>query len=64
MNRQEELMKDWSLERQVTALNIVSSNFCLFKKYSAEQLLTLALCNRDAFDLFAAILADKKRNKE
>ena len=61
MNRQEELMKDWSLERRVEALHIVS-NFCLLKKYSVEQLMTLQ-SNRDAFDLLAAMLIDMANEK-
>ena len=61
MNRQEELMKDWSLKRQVAALHIVS-NFCLLKKYSVEQLMTLQ-SNRDAFDLLAAMLIDMANEK-
>ena len=63
MNHQKKLMKDWSLERQATAMDIVSCNFRLFKKYSPEELMKLALSNRDAFDLFGAILLDMANEK-
>jgi hypothetical protein len=41
MTHQEELMKDWSLERQVKALSIVAPNLHLFMEYNPEQLMAL-----------------------
>lgn len=61
MTHQEELMKDWSLERRVKALFAVSSNFPLFTEYSPEELMTLQQNNRDAFDLFEAMMMDIRR---
>jgi hypothetical protein len=58
MTHQEELMKDWSLERQVKALSIVAPNLHLFMKYNPEQLMALSRSNRDAFDLFTSIMMD------
>ena len=51
MTHQKELMKDWSLERQVEALSIVAPNLRFFKKYSSEELMALRQSNQDAFDL-------------
>jgi hypothetical protein len=65
MTHQKELMKDWSLERQVKALSIVAPNLHLFMKYNPEQLMVLSHSNRDAFDLFASIMMDiSKRMKQ
>jgi hypothetical protein len=65
MTHQEELMKDWSLERQVKALSIVAPNLHLFMKYNPEQLMVLSHSNRNAFDLFASIMMDtSKRMKQ
>jgi hypothetical protein len=61
MTHQEELMKDWSLERQVKALSIVAPNFSLFMKYNPEQLMALSHSNRDAFDLFASMIMDASK---
>ncbi len=41
MTHQKELMKDWSLERQVKALSIVAPNLHLFMEYNPEQLMAL-----------------------
>jgi hypothetical protein len=41
MTHQEELMKDWSLERRVKALSVVAPNLRLFMKYNPEQLMAL-----------------------
>jgi hypothetical protein len=59
MTHQKELMKDWSLERQVEALSIVAPNLRLFMKYSSEELMALRQSNQDAFDLFASIMMDQ-----
>jgi hypothetical protein len=65
MTHQEELMKDWSLERQDKALSIVAPNLHLFMKYNPEQLMALSHNSRDAFDLFASIMMDtSKRMKQ
>ena len=61
MTHQEELMKDWSLERQVKALSIVAPNLHLFMKYNPEQLMALSHSNRDAFDLFASMIMDASK---
>ena len=58
MTHQEELMKDWSLKRRFEVLFTVCSNFYRFMKYSPEELMTLQQNNRDAFDLFEAIMID------
>ena len=59
MTHQKELMKDWSLERQVEALSIVAPNLRLFMKYNPEELMALRQSNQDAFDLFASIMMDQ-----
>jgi hypothetical protein len=59
MTHQEELIKDWSLERQVKALSIVAPNLHLFMKYNPKQLRALRHGNQDAFDLFALIIIDR-----
>ena len=59
MTHQEELMKDWSLERRVKALSVVAPNLRLFMKYNPEQLMALRHSNQDAFDLFASIMMDQ-----
>lgn len=59
MTHQEELIKDWSLERQVKALSIVAPNLRLFMKYNPEELIALMQSNQDAFDLFASIMMDQ-----
>jgi hypothetical protein len=59
MTHQKELMKDWSLERQVEALSIVAPNLRLFMKYSSEELMALRQSNQDAFDLFVSIMRDQ-----
>jgi hypothetical protein len=61
MTHQEELMKDWSLERQVEALSIVAPNLSLFMEYNAEQLMALRRSNQDAFDLFASMIMDASK---
>ena len=58
MTHQEELMKDWSLERQLKALSIVAPKIKLFMKYNPKQLMALRRSNQDAFDLFASIIMD------
>ncbi|MCA2626001.1 MAG: hypothetical protein IM507_22790 [Microcystis sp. M20BS1] len=64
MTHQKELMKDWSLERQVEALSIVASNLRFFMKYNSEELMALRQSNQDAFDLFAAIVVDQIDNDQ
>ena len=59
MTHREELMKDWSLRRQVEALSIVAPNLRLFMKYNPEELMVLRQSNQDAFDLFASIMMDQ-----
>jgi hypothetical protein len=59
MTHQKELMKDWSLERQVEALSIVAPNLRFFMKYNPEELMALRQSNQDAFDLFASIMMDQ-----
>jgi hypothetical protein len=59
MTHQKELMKDWSLKRQVEALSIVVSNLGLFMKYNPEELMALRQNNQDAFDLFVSIMKDQ-----
>jgi hypothetical protein len=59
MTHQKELMKDWSLERQVEALSIVAPNLRLFMKYNPEELMALRQSNQDDFDLFASIMMDQ-----
>jgi len=63
MTHQKELMKDWSLERQVEALSIVAPNLRFFKKYSSEELMALRQSNQDAFDLFVSIMRDQVDKK-
>lgn len=59
MTHQEKLMKDWSPERRVEALFIVSSNLHLFMTYDLEQLMLLEQSNQDVFDLFESIMMDQ-----
>ena len=59
MTHEEELTKDWSLERKIEALLIVSSNLPLFMKYNEEELMALQQNNQDAFDLFESIIKDE-----
>ena len=59
MSYQDELMKDWSIERQCHALRKVSSDYLLIARYNQEELLQFAKNNKDAFDLFGAIEMDR-----
>jgi hypothetical protein len=58
MSYQDELMKDWDIERQVQALEVVACEYPLIAGYNQEELLQFAKTNKDAFDLFAAIKMD------
>ena len=57
MSYQDELMKDWDIERQVQALE-VACEYPLIAGYNQEELLQFAKTDKDAFDLFAAIKMD------
>jgi hypothetical protein len=58
MSYQDELMKDWDIERRVQALEVVACEYPLIAGYSQEELLQFAKTDKDAFDLFAAIQMD------
>jgi hypothetical protein len=58
MSYQDELMKDWDIERQEQALKVVACEYRLIARYSQEELLQFAKTDKDAFDLFAAIQMD------
>ncbi|MFM8309108.1 MAG: hypothetical protein ACKN87_19225 [Microcystis aeruginosa] len=62
MSYQDELMKDWSIERRLQALEIVSSDYLLIAKYSPEELMQFAKNNKDAFDLYVATQMDEVKN--
>ena len=59
MTHEEELTKDWSLERKIEALSIVATNLDIFMKSNPEELMALAQSNQDALDLFVSIMMDK-----
>jgi hypothetical protein len=63
MTHQKELMKDWSLERRVEALSLVSPNLPLLMEYNEEELMALKQNNQDAFDLFESIMRDQVDKK-
>ena len=63
MSYQDELMKDWSIERRLKALDIVACDYLLIAKYSPEELMQFAKDNKDAFDLFAATRMDQAIKK-
>ena len=63
MSYQDELMKDWSIERQLQALEIVACDYRLIAKYNPEELMQFAKDNKDAFDLFAATIMDEATKK-
>ena len=59
MTHEEELTKDWSLERKIEALSIVATNLDIFMKSNPKELMALAQSNQDALDLFVSIMMDK-----
>ena len=59
MTHEEELTKDWSLERKIKALSIVATNLDIFMKSNPKELMALAQSNQDALDLFVSIMMDK-----
>ena len=59
MTHEEELTKDWSLERKIEALSIVATNLDIFMKSNPKELMALRESNQDAFELFASLMMDK-----
>ena len=59
MTHEEELTKDWSLERKSEALSIVATNLDIFMKSNPKELMALRESNYDAFELFASLMMDK-----
>ena len=59
MTHEEELTKDWSLERKIEALSIVATNLDIFMKSNPKELIALRESNQDAFELFASLMMDK-----
>ena len=59
MSYQDELMKDWSVEKRVQVLEIVARQYFLLAISSPEELIKFAETNQDAFDLFVAMEMDR-----